>query len=295
MNHKNVLLLLKDFVFYAPRLRVNKRILALCMGNHELYMRRRKPDTLEVVQMKAKATEERQQKQAEREKLNKEIAAREAAESKQKEYEDKLTEMQEEMLRKQKGRSCCYSFSTRLKRNERFFLDLLEAQELISRLEKQLREYQLAKDSLDVRERELREMLQRMEQEREMEINEREMLAVEIRKREEAITDIRREVNLRSKVFCSRIKAKLTFSDIILQVEEKDEQTKQLQQEVELARQRQLEATQALMNVTTKAVEHSKMNNVFDEEEDEQGSNGGNFSERLVFIKLGLIVNYFYV
>ncbi|TRZ05545.1 hypothetical protein HGM15179_021562, partial [Zosterops borbonicus] len=29
-----------DFVFYAPRLRINKRILALCMGNHELYMRR---------------------------------------------------------------------------------------------------------------------------------------------------------------------------------------------------------------------------------------------------------------
>lgn len=43
---------LQDFVFYAPRLRINKRILALCMGNHELYMRRRKPDTIEVQQMK---------------------------------------------------------------------------------------------------------------------------------------------------------------------------------------------------------------------------------------------------
>ena len=37
-----------DFIFFAPRLRINKRILALCMGNHELYMRRRKPDTIEV-------------------------------------------------------------------------------------------------------------------------------------------------------------------------------------------------------------------------------------------------------
>uniref|UniRef100_A0A671NAR2 Radixin n=1 Tax=Sinocyclocheilus anshuiensis TaxID=1608454 RepID=A0A671NAR2_9TELE len=46
-----------DFVFYAPRLRINKRILALCMGNHELYMRRRKPDTIEVQQMKAQAAE----------------------------------------------------------------------------------------------------------------------------------------------------------------------------------------------------------------------------------------------
>uniref|UniRef100_A0A8C2E565 Moesin b n=1 Tax=Cyprinus carpio TaxID=7962 RepID=A0A8C2E565_CYPCA len=42
-----------DFVFYAPRLRINKRILALCMGNHDLYMRPRKPDTIEVQQMKA--------------------------------------------------------------------------------------------------------------------------------------------------------------------------------------------------------------------------------------------------
>ncbi|MXQ90233.1 hypothetical protein E5288_WYG001980 [Bos mutus] len=55
-----------DFVFYAPRLRINKRILALCMGNHELYMRRRKPDTIEVQQMKAQAREEKHQKQLER-------------------------------------------------------------------------------------------------------------------------------------------------------------------------------------------------------------------------------------
>lgn len=37
-----------NFVFFASRLRINKRILTLCMGNHELYMRRRKPDTIEV-------------------------------------------------------------------------------------------------------------------------------------------------------------------------------------------------------------------------------------------------------
>ena len=53
-------------MFYAPRLRINKRILALCMGNHELYMRRRKPDTIEVQQMKAQARDEKQQKQMER-------------------------------------------------------------------------------------------------------------------------------------------------------------------------------------------------------------------------------------
>ncbi len=56
----------QDFVFYASRLRINKRILALCMGNHELYMRRRKPDTIEVQQMKAQAREDRLARQAER-------------------------------------------------------------------------------------------------------------------------------------------------------------------------------------------------------------------------------------
>ena len=53
-------------MFYTSRLRINKRILALCMGNHELYMRRRKPDTIEVQQMKAQAREDRLAKQAER-------------------------------------------------------------------------------------------------------------------------------------------------------------------------------------------------------------------------------------
>lgn len=56
----------QDFIFYSPRLRVNKQILALCMGNHELYMRRRKADTIEVQQMKAQAMEEKQAKLKER-------------------------------------------------------------------------------------------------------------------------------------------------------------------------------------------------------------------------------------
>ena len=41
------------------------------MGNHELYMRRRKPDTIEVQQMKQQAKEERLQRQLEQERLSK--------------------------------------------------------------------------------------------------------------------------------------------------------------------------------------------------------------------------------
>jgi len=47
-------------------MRINKRILALSMGNHELYMRRRRPDSIEVQQMKAQTNEERLARQSER-------------------------------------------------------------------------------------------------------------------------------------------------------------------------------------------------------------------------------------
>uniref|UniRef100_A0A674MRG4 FERM domain-containing protein n=1 Tax=Takifugu rubripes TaxID=31033 RepID=A0A674MRG4_TAKRU len=98
-----------DFVFYAPRLRINKRILALCMGNHELYMRRRKPDTIEVQQMKAQAREEKHQKQMERSQLENEKKKREHAEKEKERIErekdeliERLRQIEEQTQRAQK-------------------------------------------------------------------------------------------------------------------------------------------------------------------------------------------------
>uniref|UniRef100_A0A8D3E275 FERM domain-containing protein n=1 Tax=Scophthalmus maximus TaxID=52904 RepID=A0A8D3E275_SCOMX len=98
-----------DFVFYAPRLRINKRILALCMGNHELYMRRRKPDTIEVQQMKAQAREEKHHKQMERAQLENEKKKREHAEKEKERIErekdelmDRLRNIEEQTMRAQK-------------------------------------------------------------------------------------------------------------------------------------------------------------------------------------------------
>uniref|UniRef100_A0A6Q2WVI9 FERM domain-containing protein n=1 Tax=Esox lucius TaxID=8010 RepID=A0A6Q2WVI9_ESOLU len=98
-----------DFVFYAPRLRINKRILALCMGNHELYMRRRKPDTIEVQQMKAQAREEKHHKQMERSQLETEKKKREHAEKEKERIErekeelmDRLRQIEEQTMRAQK-------------------------------------------------------------------------------------------------------------------------------------------------------------------------------------------------
>ena len=48
-----------NFTFYSKKLRMNKLILDLCIGNHDLFMRRRKPDPIDVQQMKQQAKEEK--------------------------------------------------------------------------------------------------------------------------------------------------------------------------------------------------------------------------------------------
>ncbi|XP_051510750.1 ezrin b [Myxocyprinus asiaticus] len=115
-----------DFVFYAPRLRINKRILQLCMGNHELYMRRRKPDTIEVQQMKAQAREEKQQKQMERAQLENEKKRREAIE---REREQMEKEKQELMMK-------LYQFEEKTKKAEK---DLQEQMQRAIQLEHERR------------------------------------------------------------------------------------------------------------------------------------------------------------
>lgn len=86
----------KDFVFYSERLRINKRILALCMGNHELYIRRRNPESVEMQQMRLQAREERSQRQAERAFLTRERSARQEADKRRVELEDRVKKFEEE-------------------------------------------------------------------------------------------------------------------------------------------------------------------------------------------------------
>ncbi|XP_052892642.1 moesin/ezrin/radixin homolog 2 isoform X2 [Anopheles moucheti] len=87
----------KPVIFYSQKLRINKLILDLCVGNHDLYMKRRKPDTMEIQQMKAQAKEEKQRRQVERNKLTREKQLREAAEREKAAMEQKLMQLQEEM------------------------------------------------------------------------------------------------------------------------------------------------------------------------------------------------------
>ncbi|XP_052592334.1 merlin isoform X6 [Peromyscus californicus insignis] len=84
------------FKFNSSKLRVNKLILQLCIGNHDLFMRRRKADSLEVQQMKAQAREEKARKQMERQRLAREKQMREEAERTRDELERRLLQMKEE-------------------------------------------------------------------------------------------------------------------------------------------------------------------------------------------------------
>ncbi|GAB5577051.1 radixin isoform X1 [Prionailurus iriomotensis] len=140
-----------DFVFYAPRLRINKRILALCMGNHELYMRRRKPDTIEVQQMKAQAREEKHQKQLERAQLENEKKKREIAEKEKERIErekeelmERLRQIEEQTLKAQK--------EDELEEQTRKALELDQerkrAKEEAERLEKERRAAEEAKSAI---------------------------------------------------------------------------------------------------------------------------------------------------
>lgn len=49
--------------FRAQNCLINASILDLCIGTHNLYLRRRQPDLLEIQQMKIQAREQRQKKQ----------------------------------------------------------------------------------------------------------------------------------------------------------------------------------------------------------------------------------------
>uniref|UniRef100_A0A3P9L3R8 Neurofibromin 2b (merlin) n=1 Tax=Oryzias latipes TaxID=8090 RepID=A0A3P9L3R8_ORYLA len=84
------------FKFYSSQLRVNKLILQLCIGNHDLFMRRRKVDSIEVQQMKSQAKEEKARKKMERQILAREKQMREEAERAKEEMERRLFQLQDE-------------------------------------------------------------------------------------------------------------------------------------------------------------------------------------------------------
>uniref|UniRef100_A0A8C0Y7V9 Moesin a n=1 Tax=Cyprinus carpio carpio TaxID=630221 RepID=A0A8C0Y7V9_CYPCA len=138
-----------DFVFYAQRLRINKRILALCMGNHELYMRRRKPDTIEVQQMKAQAKEEKNHKKMERAMLEDERKKREQAEKEKEKIEKEKEELMERLrVIEEQTRKAQQELEEQTRRAMELDQERKRAQEEAERLERERRLVEEAKATL---------------------------------------------------------------------------------------------------------------------------------------------------
>lgn len=85
------------FIFFSEKNKINKVILDLCMGNHDLYIKRRGPESMEIQQMKAFAKEEKQRRQIERNQLVKEKQLREAAEREKRLLEEKVFKLEAEI------------------------------------------------------------------------------------------------------------------------------------------------------------------------------------------------------
>lgn len=86
-----------NFVFMSKKVRMNKLILHLCIGNHDLFMHRRRPDSMEMQQMKAAAKEEKARRQQQRNRLAREKQLREQAERERAQLEQRLLRYQDEM------------------------------------------------------------------------------------------------------------------------------------------------------------------------------------------------------
>lgn len=164
----------KNFVIMTTNEKTSKHILNLGIGNHELYVKRRKPDTPEVAKMKQKANEFRKTKLIIRQKYNSERLAREEAEKRETMYKQQLEDMRLEMERKQAS--------------------LLEAEKTIRRLQEQLDDLKRSKEELEAQRLELQQLMERLEQNKNLEAAEKLRMEEEIRAKHEEVQRIQEEV-----------------------------------------------------------------------------------------------------
>jgi len=161
----------EKFVVECTVPKQSKRIYDLASNNHELYMRRRRPDTLEVQQMKSQKRDMLATKAKEKAELQKEIAARARAEQDRFELEEKYRAMEERVTRREK--------------------ELEDANLKIKELEDQLRQLKEAKEELEAQKAELRGMMEKLENAVNLEQEERARMEQEIAAKQEEIQVIR--------------------------------------------------------------------------------------------------------
>ncbi|XP_011298576.1 merlin isoform X2 [Fopius arisanus] len=179
-----------NFVFFSLKVRMNKLILDLCIGNHDLFMRRRKPDSMEVQQMKAQAKEEKSRRQIERNKLAREKQLREAAEREKAAMEQRLLQYQEEIrlaneaLRRSEETADLLAEKSRVAEEEAMLLSqkASEAEQEITRIRLNNMKTEEEKVHLERKTREAELLTERLVQESERRAAEAEKLKDELLK-----------------------------------------------------------------------------------------------------------------
>ncbi|MEQ2232188.1 hypothetical protein ILYODFUR_008612 [Ilyodon furcidens] len=166
-----------DFMFYVPHPRVNKGVMQLSMGNHALYVRRRKADNIEVQQMKAQAKQERLQRKMERDQLESEKSKRERIEREKKQME---REKQELMMK-------LYEFEETTKRAER---ELQEQLDRAMRLEEERRRVEQEAARLEAERMEAIIAKEELARQAEEQMKSQEQLAAELAEYTAKITEL---------------------------------------------------------------------------------------------------------
>ncbi|KAF1762546.1 hypothetical protein GCK72_010808 [Caenorhabditis remanei] len=89
--------------FRSRETSIDSSILDLCIGTHNLYLRRRQPDTLEVQQMRSQAKEDKQRRSAEQAKMAIERKERQQMEKECKELKQQVELMTMELMKAQEN------------------------------------------------------------------------------------------------------------------------------------------------------------------------------------------------
>ncbi|CAF0837635.1 unnamed protein product [Adineta ricciae] len=201
------------FIFYAPRLRINRRILSLCMGNHELYMRRRKPDPIDIQEMKEKANEERAIRQRERERVQREAELRRQAENDREEMGKRVQDLERT------------TDAARREKPPRLFLKTSDEEEPIEEQNHMARE-------LEEKRREAENAELRLKQEREEAEREHQRMMDRINYEQEE----------REKIVQDIEKVRILAEENAQEAQQKETEASQLEQELREANKRVLDA-----------------------------------------------------
>lgn len=205
------------------------------MGNHELYMRRRRHDSLEIQTMKAKAQEDKAMRHAERAHLAREKQARQQAERRRLELEEKLRHYADE--------------------TEEAKVALVKAQAKASQLEEQLQRIQAEAISSLNKKKEADDRIQNL-------LHQLDQMKVSSQHSDEEVGELRRLTDEKIAEAAAMEKA----------ADAKTKEAEELRQSLEAAKQDSLKSAQALMRAS--AMPNLDSSNV-DEDMDTDVSNIG--------------------